>query len=267
MISHPLTPTTTGVDECRSNTVCYDVGQECFDRDTSAPNTWECRCLSGVGTRPGAPADCGMLIIPFPIHPTSPTAFEGHDECQIQANRDICLNAKRKQYCFDEDPELEDDWVCHCMAPYVQKSPGYTGAAVCVIDECSATCPTCARQGVGLGYACEGQLCVDPSGEELSDWMCQCAAPAIGSQLTAAAVCIYDECSDANNNFHDVCASKGQKCVDTNISDLKRNDWECHCLLPSLGSAIGHAAVCKVNECLNDANMRVCHAAGQMVWS
>ena len=186
--------------------------------------------------------------------------FNGHDECQIEANKQTCLKAG--QYCFDEDPELAGDWVCHCISPYTQKAMGLNEAATCVIDECLATCPTCARKGDGHGYACEGQQCVDPSYNKLSDWMCKCLAPAIGSGALQRAVCVQDECLETQNLKK--CTDKGQECVDLHQSDTKLNDWECHCVRPALGSAIGHAAVCKINECLTDAHMQLCHEKGQM---
>ena len=244
---HILSPAKCSVDECKQTTVCSDAGQACFDKDTEAlsKNNWECQCLSGSGKADMAPAVC---------------KFDGHDECQIEANKQTCLKAG--QYCYDEDPELAGDWVCHCMSPYTQKAAGITEAATCVIDECLATCPTCARKGDGHGYACEGQQCVDPSSSKLSDWMCKCLTPAIGSGVLQRAVCVQDECLETQNLKK--CTDKGQECVDLHQSDTSLNDWECHCVRPALGSAIGHAAVCKINECLTDAHMQLCHEKGQM---
>ena len=186
--------------------------------------------------------------------------FGGHDECEIEANKQTCLDAG--QYCVDEDPELAGDWVCHCTDPYVQETPGITGPAVCVIDECLATCPTCARKADGHGYACEGQQCVDPSGMDLGDWRCDCISPALGSGLQECAVCVQDECLDTQNL--QTCRDKGQECVDLHPGDTSLNNWECHCVSPALGSAIGHAAVCNINECLTYAHMQLCHENGQM---
>ena len=152
--------------------------------------------------------------------------------------------------------------MCHCTDPYVQETPGITGPAVCVIDECLATCPTCARKADGHGYACEGQQCVDPSGTDLGDWRCDCISPALGSGLQERAVCVQDECLDTQNL--QTCRDKGQECVDLHPGDTILNDWECHCVSPALGSAIGHAAVCKINECLTYAHMQLCHENGQM---
>ena len=244
---HILAVAKCSVDECQQVTVCSEVGQKCFDKNTDAESKgdWECQCLSGSGAKDMAAAEC---------------VFDGHDECQIEANQKICLDAG--QYCYDEDPELAGDWVCHCTDPYVQEAPGITEAATCVIDECLATCPTCARKGDGHGYACDGQQCVDPSGTELGDWRCDCLAPALGSGLQERAVCVQDECLDTQNLQK--CTDKGQECVDLHPSDTSLNDWECHCVRPALGSAIGHAAVCKINECLTEAHMQLCHEHGQM---
>ena len=244
---HILAPAKCSVDECQQVTVCSEVGQKCFDKNTDAESKgdWECQCLSGSGAKDMAAAEC---------------VYDGHDECQVEANQKICLEAG--QYCFDEDPELAGDWVCHCTDPYVQEAPGITEPAVCVIDECLATCPTCARKGDGHGYACEGQQCVDPSGTELGDWRCGCLAPALGAGLQERAVCVQDECLDTQNL--QTCTDKGQECVDLHPSDTSLNDWECHCVRPALGSAIGHAAVCQINECLTEAHMQLCHEQGQM---
>ena len=130
-----------------------------------------------------------------------------------------------------------------------------------MIDECLATCPTCARKADGHGYACEGQQCVDPSGMDLGDWRCDCISPALGSGLQERAVCVQDECLDTQNL--QTCRDKGQECVDLHPGDTSLNDWECHCVSPALGSAIGHAAVCKINECLTYAHMQLCHDHGQ----
>ena len=187
--------------------------------------------------------------------------FDGHDECQVAANRETCLAAG--QYCFDEDPELADDWVCHCQAPFSQKDAGIMAPAVCVLDECTAVCETCARKGDESGYACEGQLCFDDDRVATGDWRCECIAPAVGSGAQMRATCTRDECLE--DNVKSQCEANGQVCVDSNTGDRDLNDWMCECTRPSTGSAVGHVAACKFDECLVEDNMKTCHHAGQAV--
>ena len=206
-----------------------------------------------------------MLYVPFPFpslslpNPLS-TVFDANDECKKEQNKQTCLAVG--QYCFDEDAAVTGDWKCKCLEPAKQSAEGAMGPAVCVVDECLATCPTCARKGDGNGSACDGQLCVDSSGEKLGDWRCECIAPASGTAgVQAAATCTRDECVDNKAT----CEDKGQTCVDPNPSVVSLGDWECHCTRPSMGSAVGHPAACVTNECLEDANMKLCLDAGQAV--
>eukprot|EP01063_Lacrimia_lanifica_P003538 TRINITY_DN11898_c0_g1_i1.p1 TRINITY_DN11898_c0_g1~~TRINITY_DN11898_c0_g1_i1.p1 ORF type:complete len:152 (+),score=17.28 TRINITY_DN11898_c0_g1_i1:47-457(+) len=98
------------------------------------------------------------------------------------------------QTCRDPTPWQSSpwDWTCTCVLPlYGEKQ---YGAATCVIDECSKSCPTCA-EGTCSG---PGQICEDPDSSEfsLSDWTCTCPPPSSGMAVAEAARCYLDECDE-----------------------------------------------------------------------
>ena len=185
------------------------------------------------------------------------TVFAGTDECGVAANAKVCSDVG--QYCFDVSTSTDDDWECRCQDPYVQQAAGVTKPATCTLDECTAVCATCAR--TATVYACEGQTCLDASLQTLSDWSCTCVAPAVGTGATQRAVCVLDECADANNKA--VCVAAQQECVDEKQDEANVNDWACRCVSPSVGASVGKAAVCTTDECLDAANLKTCSDAGQ----
>eukprot|EP01063_Lacrimia_lanifica_P037020 TRINITY_DN7492_c0_g3_i1.p1 TRINITY_DN7492_c0_g3~~TRINITY_DN7492_c0_g3_i1.p1 ORF type:complete len:769 (+),score=146.71 TRINITY_DN7492_c0_g3_i1:65-2371(+) len=62
-------------------------------------------------------------------------------------------------------------------------------AAAAAVDECTALCPTCARQNCTAA----GQLCEDVDANTTGSWVCRCAPPLAGVGYGAPAVCRPEE--------------------------------------------------------------------------
>ena len=274
-------PATCTDDECKENTICDVAGQTCKDTDTTTPNNWICECIApdtGVAgmqaaatcTPPDVCVDQGgdvkcaqakqhcvqksateyecACIAPYagvPVVGAPATCIM--DECLAtcpSCEADLCK--LHDQDCVDTDTTTNGNWECACKAPSTG-TPVKGAAAVCLIDECVATCPSCEADVCTAA----GQTCTDPdtSATSLSNWMCVCAAPSTTTRTTAVvAECVYDECSDAANTKK--CTDATQTCVDPTPTLASKNDWTCQCPPPSSGSAVqGPAAVCTLNEC------------------
>eukprot|EP00755_Sulcionema_specki_P035070 Sspe_Gene.21391::Locus_8014_Transcript_1_1_Confidence_1.000_Length_4713::g.21391::m.21391 len=222
------------VDECALDAnPCRAAGQHCVDTNTSSASLddWECRCIppaSGVGFR--APAAC-----------THPSPLCQHDMCKGQA-------------CVEEG----GTWWCKCAQPYTG-SPQKEGRATCYLDECTATCPSCARTEVGTRSVCTaaGQGCVDPDKTKLGDWRCICLDPFTGEQVQGKANCLLDECATEGKT----CKAAGQLCHDPDLS--WKGNWECQC--PGGGGArkmLGAVPQC-YNTGLCAQHGQKCREAGQ----
>ena len=235
-------------DECKSHAeVCMDAGQMCRDTDKLTFGNWICECILPDQGLPGAqkPAEC------------KPTA-----ECE---NNYVCSGVG--QHCVDPDDTVVDDWECHCIQPYTGANI-VKGPAVCIIDECIALCPSCARQTATTVSVCDlyHQDCVDTDTQTLSSWECRCPAPAKGIGSTKAAICVLDECAVSCQTCENgrECMSGGQTCVDTNTDVRSLRDWVCMCASPSTDQkTAGVVPVCLFDECSVPMSQDVCGVAGQ----
>eukprot|EP01062_Namystynia_karyoxenos_P069203 TRINITY_DN6467_c0_g4_i2.p1 TRINITY_DN6467_c0_g4~~TRINITY_DN6467_c0_g4_i2.p1 ORF type:complete len:2325 (+),score=391.35 TRINITY_DN6467_c0_g4_i2:76-6975(+) len=233
------------LDECALHwQECADAGQTCKDPDTSPNKTsdWQCHCpppATGTGTR--LAAYC---------------TFNG--ECADSANEKVCTGAR--QSCEDVTPSLTNqDWTCKCVAPAT--GPSATAkATACLLDECTATCPSCAKTPTGNLCSDVGQECVDSdtSPSKIGDWECKCKPPQVGpSSVGRTATCTLNECVEK----YTVCEAAGQTCKDYTDSPAKTNDWECQCPVGQSGIAVAGPAKCTLDECI--ANGGVCARQGQ----
>ena len=216
------------VDECKtSGHVCATQGQVCMDEHKGeySLNDWVCQCPPPVLTQAQGeqrPAVCVLI-----------------GECADPVNSDVCTSAG--QMCVDPQVTVLGDWLCVCV-PQAQGVPGLKAPATCLLDECMATCETCA------GATCRNaaQACVDDNKDPLTgrnSWECRCVAPASGTQVGAAAVCVVDEC----DVFKPTCAAAGQLCLDDNQAQV--GDWQCVCKAPEQGAAVAGVAMCLLDEC------------------
>eukprot|EP01060_Flectonema_neradi_P011198 TRINITY_DN182_c0_g1_i1.p1 TRINITY_DN182_c0_g1~~TRINITY_DN182_c0_g1_i1.p1 ORF type:complete len:1186 (+),score=325.03 TRINITY_DN182_c0_g1_i1:1699-5256(+) len=181
--------------------------------------------------------------------------------CTWDANKCIYDECKTKgagctavgQSCTDpnKDPCSPDDYVCECIPPTTVYPPGTPPSqqpAECRLDECVATCPTCANDTC----TSKGQECNDPNPTVThhSDWTCTCPPPSTGKATAAAADCKLDECVvDCPTCEKDVCKDAGQTCLDPNTSADVKSDWMCICPPPSNKTNVGGPADCEVDEC------------------
>ena len=237
-------------DECKTHgEVCMNVGQQCTDADKHAHGTWLCECVAPDRGLPGVAraADC------------QPT-----EECK---DNFVCSAAG--QHCVDPSAAV-GDWECHCIAPYNSATGAVMSLAVCTLDECVATCASCARAAPGSTPVCElhDQDCEDPDTSRLSDWVCKCRAPAVGTPgVGGAAVCELDECvATCGTCAGTVCSAAQQTCEDMSKDPKHVLDWVCKCALPSTASHTAAAVdVCMTDECADTTSPSVaaCAAAGQ----
>eukprot|EP01063_Lacrimia_lanifica_P027693 TRINITY_DN3928_c0_g1_i1.p1 TRINITY_DN3928_c0_g1~~TRINITY_DN3928_c0_g1_i1.p1 ORF type:complete len:1904 (+),score=359.78 TRINITY_DN3928_c0_g1_i1:88-5799(+) len=246
------------LDECAAmcptcaGGTCTDAAQTCDDpgRSTAQLSDWVCRCVyPAAGTAAAAAADCEI------------------DECTAACPTcagGTCTAAL--QTCTDADTNHVSlsDWRCECVAPATGDAA--VAAAACMLNECAVICGTCEMD------ACqdEGQACTDPAPQSgsVGDWFCSCVAPESGvDRVGAPAACLFDECTETCPTCeHDGCAAAGQSCDDTNPATASRNDWDCLCPPPSLGSTRGRPAVCRLDECTTpcgDCENGACRDAGQ----
>ena len=226
------------LEECQDEAVfkiCSDAGQECEDLDTTTTGNWECKCPApATGSAVAGVATCN---------------YDG--ECGDAAIAKVCTDAK--QTCVDTDKATPDTWMCSCVAPY-SGANSVMAPATCTIDECVATCPTCAQNTCPVGQTCKDS---DTSSTSLNDWSCTCDV-GTGTAAGAAAVCVLDECIVQGTT----CTASSQLCVDPNTAVSSQGDWVCRCQAPASGEAVAGAAACTVNEC--DANGKTCTDAGQV---
>eukprot|EP00754_Rhynchopus_humris_P006816 Rhum_TRINITY_DN13226_c0_g1::Rhum_TRINITY_DN13226_c0_g1_i1::g.57918::m.57918 len=168
-----------------------------------------------------------------------------YDECQGTNNSCSAIG----QTCDDpnKEPCTQGDWVCTCPPPSVGTQVG--GVASCTIDECTATCDTCAGSNCTAGL----QLCNDPDKDaaSLGDWTCTCIPPATGVAVGNTATCVLDECAVAGcpTCANTTCSVGEQTCLDVNTSALSQSDWICACPPPSDATAVGKLADCSFDEC------------------
>ena len=238
------------LDEClvKANVlICSNAAQECFDPNPYTVNTsdWMCSCIQGItGQAVGRPAQCrytGECILNNANCPAGTACVDPNintigdwscvsqpvDECDIPENSLLCTS--QNQVCFDPVPNTSglNDWECQCVLPLTGSSR--VSVAVCVQDECQTAMvnQTCGQFN---------QLCVDTNTAigSLNDWQCRCAPPSTGTpSTTSAALCVYDECSNATIN---ICTAGGQTCVDPNPDPLFLDDWVCTCPTGSNGN-------------------------------
>ena len=229
-------------DECTTQSLtCESVGQICSDLDVDKLDTWQCSC---VPPTTGAPATMQPALCKYPP-----------SDCET--NGDICH--VDGQSCIDTTPH-DGLFQCGCLAPAVG-TPGDNQPAVCILDECTATCPTCATTSThNHTCASAGQSCTDHNMDHISlaNWVCNCIAPASGTSYGKAAECTLDECTV----YSSTCTEQGQNCVD--LDKKKAGDWECTCPPPSVGgAAVASVTVCVLDECMDAKVDAVCTEAGQ----
>ena len=235
------------VDECKTKfDVCEQAGQVCKDT-SAAEGDWQCECPPpATGSKKGGVATCKYV-----------------GECDSEAVSKVCTQVG--QTCVDPDAKKAGDWVCQCVAP--AKGVSVKGApAVCILDECTAKCATCADTGSGDVCAAAGQKCEEgsKSPDTLRDWKCVCPEGQTGAGQAAPAVCLIDECALNNGQHKDMCGAAGQTCKDPNTNATGGlGDWQCVCPPPGEGKATGKLADCAVDECQVTAHRDVCTHAGQ----
>ena len=306
-------PATCLLDECVAHSSVCGIFQQCFDPNKEFTNldNWKCRCTKGTGEAVTASATCaqdecvdlnkkavceagGNQVCTDPTTVVSATSdndwycnctwpYVGMvtaaavdcqlDECNLQANADLCAS-RPFQACRDEDHATLDTWECICVTP-ATGAPALRAPATCIIDEClsgvnksiclAAVSVSRGGQGNGIGHG-YSQICIDPNTDAAStgDWVCVCQLPSQGGNTSAAAAdCFVDECTiEANQQ---VCLNNNQSCVDPNTAnhDLSsEGDWYCDCTFPSVGPRTPMKATdCWLNEC--EVNGLVCTGAGQ----
>ena len=261
-----MAPGSCDYDECKIlnvSSVCNKAAQECVDPNPSitSQNDWECRCVApSTGSDVARPADCQQigicvnssdvctlksqtcndigggyfecLCLPPSVGSALEMAAEcDNNECNIPANRDICMAVG--QECRDDNPSFtsRDDWYCKCVG-------AGTGTNVRAVAQCSwsGACDNSSSICTNAMQTCNNT--------DSNDWQCECITPFNGTSLGKPAQCDYNEC-----NIKDLCAS--QRCFDPNPTEQSVGDWECHCVLPSTGDkAVAKTATCVVkNDC------------------
>eukprot|EP01063_Lacrimia_lanifica_P032329 TRINITY_DN550_c1_g1_i4.p1 TRINITY_DN550_c1_g1~~TRINITY_DN550_c1_g1_i4.p1 ORF type:complete len:4792 (+),score=837.30 TRINITY_DN550_c1_g1_i4:378-14378(+) len=231
---------TCTTDECITNGhICTAETQTCHD-PTDMMGDWVCKCPKGAM---GSSVTMG------------PAACEWVGECVTYGH--ICEQVS--QACEDEDKVNDGNWVCSCVSPATGAS--VQGAvAVCVLNECVADCPTCAR----TTCTAAGQACRDlsESATDLGDWLCECTGDGTGHQQGAAADCSVDECRSNGGTNGRLCSNAGQSCFDPDKHAL--GNWKCVCNSPSSGHSTAKLATCNLDECIVQENADTCTAAGQL---
>ena len=238
-------------DECSvQGSTCTMAGQACKDTDLLAADTWQCECIAPQtgATVVGAQAVC--------VDPPGDCVTKG----------DICHS--KGQACSTGTTKFDGNVVCECIAP-ATGTPGQNVPAVCVLDECTLVCASCARTTVAQTQticADAMQDCEDPNTDHLTtrDWSCKCRTPHTGTMTVAAAVCQLDECKAdcttcASNNGPNTCEASGQACVEKSMTVA--SDWECHCVDPKVGTNTAAIATCTEDECRTHG--QTCITAGQ----
>eukprot|EP01063_Lacrimia_lanifica_P004635 TRINITY_DN12630_c0_g3_i1.p1 TRINITY_DN12630_c0_g3~~TRINITY_DN12630_c0_g3_i1.p1 ORF type:complete len:1493 (+),score=300.39 TRINITY_DN12630_c0_g3_i1:50-4480(+) len=236
---------------CANATCSSTPGQSCEDRSTLRISLfdWECRCQDPLtGSKRTAPAECVL------------------DECTATCATCAGMTcAGANQNCVDDDKNgaATGDWKCVCKAPEAGENTG--ALASCALDECAASCSTCA------GQTCQAvsQECndTDTAPTKLSDWTCTCRSPRVGSAMVAQAVCVRDECTESCPTCAgDTCRTAQQDCDDPDTSDTVLSDWKCTCRSPLSGFAFAAPAQCMLDECEEDCQScshHICRDGGQ----
>eukprot|EP01059_Diplonema_ambulator_P033987 TRINITY_DN7402_c1_g1_i14.p1 TRINITY_DN7402_c1_g1~~TRINITY_DN7402_c1_g1_i14.p1 ORF type:complete len:6208 (+),score=1187.89 TRINITY_DN7402_c1_g1_i14:70-18693(+) len=269
--------------ECRTfQDVCSAVGQACVDSDEPGSSSWECSCVAPMnGTAVRSPAECTydecitnsktcsavgqMCIDPNMsmaslndwlcecIAPAQGSARAREASCKYEgecaSKADVCTSFG--QTCKDPS-EKDGDWMCLCLKPATGQATA--GVASCVYDECGVHATVCTSKG---------QQCIDPNTnpKSIGDWTCNCVGGASTGTATAEpATCVLDECLTQGK----ACRAVGQTCTDPNTSPTSKDDWQCHCIAPAVGSRTKGVATCTYEQgtpCSSYAS--ICTSSGQ----
>ena len=252
----------TLVDECQiaSNlAVCNAAGQVCFDDKLAANlNNWACDC-SGVYCDPamglrdhltkGAQRCVAARCTP------AECCIDQANECNVPANYAICNTAK--QYCFDPDVAVANDWQCDCTnlecdPNSLLEDPADKATRRCLrgacktADCCVALTDECVIPNNLAVCSGAGQQCIDDKiAANRDNWNCDCSGvycdPAMGlrdhltkgaqrclkSRCTPAECCIdqANECNIPAN--YAICNTAKQYCFDPDVAVA--NNWQCDC--------------------------------------
>eukprot|EP00756_Hemistasia_phaeocysticola_P042465 Hpha_TRINITY_DN16972_c1_g1::TRINITY_DN16972_c1_g1_i5::g.55882::m.55882 len=234
-------------DAC-SNVPAPDGPQTCNDpnKDWKATGDWTCTC----------PPPATLMQIKGAVPKCE------YDECTEGGKAATCQNAG--QECVDPDKYKGGDWKCVCKDPTSGEKEG--AIAVCTIDECAKTCPTC-ENGTMCNSTTDAQTCHDPNtlASSTGDWSCTCIAPNVGGPtIGGPATCTLDECEVllCPTCENDVCFNAGQDCYDPVKTSGSTGDWLCICKPPSPKNQTGAiVASCDFDEC--DSKKDVCEVHGQ----
>ena len=231
--------------------ICTAVGQHCVDA-TPNDDKVACECIPPAKGTPGqqVPAVCVL-----------DECVETCPHCAQSAGingANVCTAAGQTCEEPNSDPLSTSDWRCVCPPPSTGSK--LIAAADCELNECVATCSSCANTGAGNVCQLAGQTCVEHSLTKSGDWECHCIAPANGIALAKPVdQCDEDECRTQEK----VCTDAGQTCVDPDKT--KSGDWTCVCPPPSTTVGQQAPAVCEADECKNgDVPQQTCEAANQI---
>eukprot|EP01060_Flectonema_neradi_P034124 TRINITY_DN58_c0_g1_i1.p1 TRINITY_DN58_c0_g1~~TRINITY_DN58_c0_g1_i1.p1 ORF type:complete len:4215 (+),score=1091.97 TRINITY_DN58_c0_g1_i1:148-12792(+) len=285
------------IDECKDPSikkVCTDAGQDCFDPDHKVKGDWQCKCNPGTGVASGKPAVCdidecqdasksqvcyeaGQLCVD-PVHDgnslndwyckcvnsdttnvTNAAICVEPPKAWCILNSNICTDAG--QLCEDAQPDVTKTGYCMCIPPQVGEH-GLGKPAICNLNECNTTCPTCADKGSGNVCTQNEQTCIEGSTNPvtgLSDWVCKCMIGG-NTQALGPATCTQNECDAGQPGT--VCIGEEQLCTDPDPSTSKLGDWYCDCMPPSVGRKVaGVVEKCVYDECIDKEG--ICTAEGQ----
>eukprot|EP01063_Lacrimia_lanifica_P034226 TRINITY_DN627_c5_g1_i1.p1 TRINITY_DN627_c5_g1~~TRINITY_DN627_c5_g1_i1.p1 ORF type:complete len:1867 (+),score=183.94 TRINITY_DN627_c5_g1_i1:71-5671(+) len=224
---------------CPDVRVCVDgapTPQECYDPNKlwDELGDWVCRCAAAQGYM-GTPA----------LNMFASDCWAALDECVSACPTcagATCTDASPPQGCTDStiDSREVGDWMCTCIPPtYGADAPTTRATCNFFLDECVATCATCA------GDACSGaspvQTCKDSNTDSMStgDWRCTCPPPSEDNRRAARALCRVWECEvTCDGCENDLCSNSSQECVDDTPSARSTGDWECRCIPPASGTAV-----------------------------
>ncbi|KAJ9444039.1 Neurogenic locus Notch protein [Diplonema papillatum] len=229
---------TCAINECNvtcdhcENGLCATAGQGCNDPDDTNSSDWACLC-----PEPSVMYEIGAVV----------------DQCLF----DECLEYNGTctdvdQVCVEPDDSVYNDWYCECKPP--GDGQAAMAAAVCILNECEATCTGC-ENGV-----CQStwppQTCFDPdqNASSTGDWRCVCPNDPSASARGGVVNCPFDECTeDCTTTCEQGRCAKGhlgQTCSDPNPTLNSRWDWMCVCPYPSSKTRTGgDVASCSQDEC------------------
>eukprot|EP01063_Lacrimia_lanifica_P027985 TRINITY_DN4005_c0_g1_i1.p1 TRINITY_DN4005_c0_g1~~TRINITY_DN4005_c0_g1_i1.p1 ORF type:complete len:2496 (+),score=715.32 TRINITY_DN4005_c0_g1_i1:501-7490(+) len=247
------------IDECTADCPscqkrqCELAGQRCLDPDKSARSLtdWTCNCMLPLLGTPaiGRVAECTLDECDVPDCPTC-----ARGTCPAGQ---VCIDTDKGEFSLN-------NWACMCVAPAQGMATVQT--AVCYIDECVDTCPSCASDTCTRN----SQGCNDLNNlaDALMDWECACLPPFQGSSVMgAAAACTIDECTgDCTTCAKDICLGVGQDCVDPDDRQEAPSDWRCECPAPAMGQRLTAVAACILDECAETCTScagTTCADAGQ----